>query len=237
MALKVCPECGVPMSPLPQPTGGTIRFGMYEWRVLERVDGNTLILSERVIDKKAYHGRVADITWENCDLRRYLNGEFLHSFSASDQARIVETGIPNNNNPWYGTSGGNPTKDRIFCLSIEEVVKYLGDSGQLQNQPKNVGNGDWLKEEYVFWICDQYDVARIALEPSGAAYWWRLRSPGISNRFVAAVVGNDGETNGAGGINVGGINQNIVDGYFTDEPTDITDENGGVRPALWLRDL
>ncbi len=234
--LKVCPECGVPMSPLPLPAGGTIRFGMYDWRVLERRDGKTLILSEKVIMKRAYHGRAVDVTWEDCDLRRYLNGEFHNSFSASDRARIVETRIVNNNNPWYGANGGNPTNDRIFCLSLEEVIQYFGDSGQLRNQPKNRNLDGWLKEEYIFWICDQYDIARIALETSGAAYQWQLRSPGINNRSVAGVVGNDGETNGAGGINVGGINANLVEGYFADEPCYITDETGGVRPALWLKD-
>jgi hypothetical protein len=234
--LKVCPRCGAPTSPLPLPAGGTIRFGMYDWRVLERRDDRALLLSEKVVMKRAYHGRAADVTWEDCDLRRHLNGEFYNSFSASDRARIAETGIANNNNPWYGANGGNPTNDRIFCLSIEEVVQYFGDSGQLRDQPQNHSRDGWLKEAYVFWICDQYDVARIALDTSGASYCWQLRSPGISNRFHAGVVGNDGETNGAGGVNVGGVNLNLAEGYFTDEPASITDESGGVRPALWLID-
>ena len=68
-------------------------------------------------------------------------------------------------------------------------------------------------------ICGQYDVTRIALVHSDAAYWWWLRLPGINNHFVAAVVCNDGETKSAGGINIGGINTNIVDGYFSPPKT------------------
>jgi hypothetical protein len=35
--------------------------------------------------------------------------------------------------PGVTVSGGNDTTDKIFILSIEEVVQYFGDSGQLAN--------------------------------------------------------------------------------------------------------
>ena len=160
--------------------GDIIPFSKYSWRVLDIQDGKALILSERVIEKRLYHSSWAAVTWETCTLRQYLNGEFYNSFSTEEKARIAETRIPNNNNPWYGTNGGNVTNDRIFLLSIEEVVKYFGDSGQLRNRPSNSA-----------YINDKYNSARIAQDGNGGASWWWLRSPGI-NSFYAASVDSDG---------------------------------------------
>ena len=60
----------------------------------------------------------------------------------------------NPNNPWYGTSGGNATTDKVFLLSLDEVVKYFGDSGDLLNKRRKdykgnaVSAGDSLYDEY-----------------------------------------------------------------------------------------
>ena len=42
----------------------------------------------------------------------------------------------NPNNPWYGSMGGEDTQDKIFLLTIEDVVcKYFGDSSRLLYNP------------------------------------------------------------------------------------------------------
>jgi len=81
--------------------------------------------------------------------------------------RIAETRVIYNDNLWYGSSGGNDTTDKIFLLSLEEVVKYFGDSGQF-NRPRR---------EWVF--NDQYNSARVARDANGQVSWWWLRSPGV----------------------------------------------------------
>ena len=59
----------------------------------------------------------------------YLNGEFYNRFSENEKARIAETRVITNNNPWrQNINGGEDTTDKIFLLSIEEVVEHLGDS-------------------------------------------------------------------------------------------------------------
>ncbi|MDR0197803.1 MAG: DUF6273 domain-containing protein [Oscillospiraceae bacterium] len=196
----------------------TIRFGGYDWRVLDKKDGKALIITDKVIFDRAYNEKQEVVTWETCDLRAYLNGEFYNSFDKKDKAKIVKTKIGNEDNQWYGTPGGNDTDDHIFLLSIEVVVKYFCDGGQLKN-----GNPDrdWL-------IDDQYNDDRIACHVGGTYYdnyyeeeytidegeafgWW-LRSPGdVSGR--AAAVGDRGYV--------------YVFGH------DIIDYDG-VRPALWL---
>ena len=197
-------EASAPASAEQMKVGDTISFGKYQWRVLDIQDGKALILSDTVIVNKAYHAEPKEITWEKCTLRQYLNGEFYNSFSTEGKARILETTIPNNDNPWYGTSGGAATKDRIFLLSIEEVVKYFGDSGQLKNQPKDA-----------YSINDQYNSARIAKDANGNALWWWLRSPGYGSHD-AAYVYDDGILN--------------VLGLFVY----LSHTSGGARPALWL---
>lgn len=71
---EMCPDCGAPVKPIPEPPGGKIRFGGYDWYVLEKQDGKTLIITEKVIAKRSYHDRECGITWETCGLRDYLYG-------------------------------------------------------------------------------------------------------------------------------------------------------------------
>jgi len=123
---EMCPDCGYPVKPIPVPPGGKIQFGGYDWFALDKQDGKTLIITEKVIDKRPYHHEETEITWETSDMRKYLNGEFYDSFSEADRARIIEVTNENPDNPWYGTSGGNQTTDRIFLLSI--------DGGQLSRK-------------------------------------------------------------------------------------------------------
>ena len=214
--------------------GEIIPFGKYKWHVL-KVDGNSaLIITESVIEQRAYHEEFTQITWENCDLRKYLNKHLYDTFDPTDRARILETRITDYDNPWYGTKWGNPTVDRIFLLSTNEVVQYFGDSGDLKNNKRWHYPGDHYQHdnpnelvlsddpqciEYGECINDQYNHARIALyHKKYNAGWdertWWLRSPGIHLRHTTVMVGSKGELFICG-----------ADVYMTDI---------GVRPALWL---
>lgn len=157
--------------------GEVICFGQYDWRALEVRGSKVLILSDRIIENKPYSETWADVTWETCSLRQYLNGAFLDNFSSQEQAHIASTRVTTNNNPWYGTAGGNTTTDKVFLLSVEEVVEYFGDSGQIIHRPK----------KNAYWIDDKYNETRIALNDSNGASWWWLRSPGLFGFNVVSV--------------------------------------------------
>ena len=148
--------------------GEIIQFGAYTWRILDIQAGRALVVSENILEQRQYHTSYASITWADCSLRVYLNGEFYNSnaFTNADRARIVQVTNVNENNQWYGTNGGVNTQDRIFLLSIAEVVQYFGDSGQFDNRPPGA-----------LYIDDQYNTNRIATF-NGSASWWWLRSPG-----------------------------------------------------------
>jgi hypothetical protein len=230
-------------TPTPEPTptpdnykeSDLMEFGGYEWLVLEVSEGKALLLSEYVLEYRAYNEGGAGVTWETCTLRAYLNGEFYNSFSADDQARIAQARNSNKDNQWYGTLGGNDTDDYIFLLSLEEVTRYFGDSGQLANRPSKNG-------EYVWYIEDQYNEARTAYsavdglwgDPAGTASWWWLRSTGepgphsedSEHSYLATTVALDGTIRVDGILNHG-MGYNYVNGNY--------DYNIiGVRPALWV---
>ena len=180
---RTCKACGIEFSMpvrvrIPE---HPIAFCNYKWRVLEAHTDKVLIITETIVEQRPYNTERTDVTWETCSLRKYLNGEFLQKFTKGEQGRIIKTQIVNRDNQWYGTKGGSTTNDSVFLLSLEEVVKYFGDSGQLEN--KN------LKDEY--WFNDKYNAARIAKGAEGKACWWWLRSPGYGSNG-AAHVGPDG---------------------------------------------
>ncbi|MCL2633009.1 MAG: sigma-70 family RNA polymerase sigma factor [Oscillospiraceae bacterium] len=159
--------------------GDIIQLGGHDWRVIDIQNGRALIISERVITTRQYHSdRRVDVTWENSDIRAWLNGEFYNNtFSAAEKNMIAQTRVENMNNQWHGTSGGNATTDRVFLLSLEEVVRYFGDSGQLNTRSSSPIN-------------DEFNSARTATF-DGRNRWWWVRSPGNgSNR--AANINNNG---------------------------------------------
>lgn len=113
-----------------------------------------------------------------------MNNEFYKSiFNEEEKLLIVETKIEN-------------FFDRIFLLSVEEMVQYFGDSGQFGSGRK--------------YINDEFNCARIATTADGTATWWFLRSSGDVDN-LAICVGDDGAIYVSGhGINtikagVGGI--------------------------------
>ncbi|GLC78092.1 DUF6273 domain-containing protein [Lacrimispora brassicae] len=195
--------------------GGVMLFGGYDWRILDIKDNGVLIITEYMIEQRAYHDAYKDITWADCSLRKYLNGEFYDKFNATDQSRIIPVINKNPDNQWYGSKGGADTRDSIFLLNIEEVVcQYFGDSSsKLHNPGKN--------QRYWFERKDENNSKRIArLEGKKGGSWWWLRSPGRVN-VKAVYIHGDGNI-GIQGNNI--LKGNISDGKCT----------GGVRPALWL---
>ncbi|MCL2693702.1 MAG: DUF6273 domain-containing protein [Oscillospiraceae bacterium] len=156
--------------------GNIIKFGSYDWRVLDVQDDKALIISEDIIELKSYHADGGEITWEHSSIRQYLNGEFYNSFPPAEQGRIVETIIINCGNSIYGAAGGNDTTDNIFLLDFEEAQIYFTD-----------------------------DASRIAVDADGEGGWWWLRSPGYDSIDAACVYYNGGiGTSGYVGF-IGGV--------------------------------
>ena len=176
--------------------GDLIKFGNYpmeangqkepiEWLVLEVRGNEALLISRYGLDCRQYHHKYVDMTWENCDLRKWLNHDFLKAaFSPEESARIKVSELRNDDNPRHGTGGGNSTKDRVFCLSIAEAERYFRDNKERQCQPTEYARNQGA------WVDDS----------NGCCCWW-LRSPGDGQRS-ASYVATDGALN-LNGLSVG----------------------------------
>lgn len=196
--------------------GGVIPFGRYHWRILDIKDNTALIIAEYIIEQRSYHDAYKDITWADCSLRKYLNGEFYDRFNIADRSRIIPVINKNPDNQWYGTNGGADTRDSIFILSLEEVVsQYFGDSSSKLHYPRK-------NQRYWFERKDENNSKRIArLEVNKEQTWWWIRTPGRVN-VKAVYIHGDG--------NIGIQGNNILKGNIGDGKC-----IGGVRPALWLK--
>jgi hypothetical protein len=179
-------------------------FGGYEWLVLDLKPNKALLLSKDCVEKRNYHVTYNNITWENCTLRQYLNAEFFCKFTTIDQRKILTTSNYNPSNPWYGTNGGGTTDDKIFLLSLDEVVEYFGDHTAKEHLKNRPSNDRWLNSIHF----KKQIIANIGRTPR---LWW-LRSPGIA--VHATGVNTDGIVSVCG--------SRVDNGY------------GGVRPAFWI---
>ena len=232
----------------------TIEFGGIDWLVLAEEENQTLIISEYILELRPFHETTDPmITWEHSTLRQYLNHDFLEQFAVDERQRIVETTLINNDNPWFGTAAGNNTVDHVFLLSLEEVVRYFGDSGILTNPPY----------ETMWAMTDQYGDRRIAyLHPDanindaytgglpiypGASWMWLLRSPGghekhIGDSEVAYVFHRESRLTRDEMIEIG-MQENEIEAWELEEDfSGAIDVEGikasgpnGIRPAMWIR--
>ena len=141
-------------------TFGTFAGEPLIWRVLAVRDGRALLITRQVIDAQPYDTRYTGTTWEGCSLRAWLNGEFAaKAFSPAEQQRILGMRVENPFNAPYGTSGGEPTRDFIFCLSLDEARRYFASDDDRKAPPTPYA-----------------EQRGVAVYRSGAAWW--LRSPG-----------------------------------------------------------
>lgn len=200
--------------------GAIVTFGGYAWRVLDIQNNAALLLTEEIIELRAYHDVYKETTWADCGLRKYLNGAFYDTFNEADRSRILPVINKNPDNPWYGTQGGEDTQDHIFLLSLEEAVcKYFGDSSEkLYHRGQN--------QRYWFQRKDENNIKRRATS-LGCMWWWWLRTPGRYN-VKAVYIHGDG--------NIGIQGNNIFRCNITSCFHPVNGDNrGGVRPALWVQ--
>ena len=172
----------------------TIPFGRYpqasknenapiEWLVLKNDGSRALLISKYALDCRQYNTSGANVTWETCTLRKWLNGTFLDAaFSESERAMIPSVTVSADKNPSYSTSPGNSTTDQVFLLSITEVNNYFSSNSARQCQGT------------------AYCYAQGAYKADNGNCGWWLRSPGDYSND-AAYVYNFGRVDGSG-INV-----------------------------------
>ncbi len=184
-----------------------------EWIVLDREGDHAFLLSKYSLDVMAYHAEGEDATWEQSDIRRWLNGSFMDTaFTGEEQSAILKTEVDNSQAEGYSTDpeslpsflrtevnndmiGGNNTEDQVFLLSYKEAFEdYFSSDEERICMPTAyaVQNGAYTNDD------------------SGACTWW-LRSPDYY-LGIASYVDDEGS---------------ISSGY-------VFPESYCIRPALWV---
>lgn len=112
-----------------------VKFGNYEWTVIESNDEKALLLCNTcVIDRKFEKDTfsLSALNWKNCTIRYWLNNNFYASFSFSDKKKILET-------------EHDDVTDNFFLLSREEYKKARENGNALRFfiDADTAVHGDW----------------------------------------------------------------------------------------------
>ena len=206
-------------------TTGTTYWFKYEplqWKVLDPSEG--LVMCVSIIDSQPYnnyilsggtdpHGETAywgdagktyyANDYENSSLRRWLNETFYATaFTTSQQNRIAVNRDQNNDgyrtlhgNTGYTDYDSNPTNDKIFLLSYDEVLNssYGFDSWGYTHDMARKAHGT------AYAYCQGLDIERGLFGYQFGSHWW-LRSPGGNSVQACVVDGLDGTAYGSGNI-------------------------------------
>lgn len=195
------------------------RYYKYEpikWRVLKNDGESLFLMADTVLDVRRYSLNDGDINWYNSHMRSWLNGYDIYAegkssfinlaFTDEEQTAILDTTVRASDNLLHGTSGGKNATDKIFLLSIREVINeeygfpsdYTMYSKTRRLEPTDYAyaNGIWMSSEN---------------EDYGDYCWWLLRSTGAHTKAVSMV------------YRFGHVYQ---DGYYADTPY------YGVCPAI-----
>ena len=156
-------------------TMGSYPQGLYgeimpiKWKVLCIENDKALIISEYGLDGKRFNNYKLEVTWETCDLRKWLNNVFYNkAFTPAEKQDIILSNITADANPRWNNNQGKDTQDYIFVLSILEANKYFNfDGGR-----KCYGTAYCLRH-----VSDYRDDC----------CWWWLRSVGSDMRCTANV--------------------------------------------------
>lgn len=176
--------------------GGFITFGTYPqssdgadnspilWRVLQNSVRELFLLSEYILDCRRYHGESVDtkwrdsvdITWHDCDLRKWLNDEFYNTaFNATEKKFIKTTHCSDNG------EGSPDTEDKVFLLSVTEIKELSEIHGK---ELRRAVGTDFAKSKkydgcslYVYDKTNQDNYIIRNGEEVGCSWWW-LRTQG-----------------------------------------------------------
>ena len=153
-----------------------------KWRVLSVNGNDAFLLADQNLDAKPYNEEDTNVTWATCTLRTWLNDTFINNaFTSAEQAAIKNTTVVNDDNPYYGTEGGENTTDKVYLLSIAEASNTAyGFNGEFNSSSgtREAKNTAYAKE------CGAFTSTSTEYEGNGD--WW-LRSPGHSSGRASTV--------------------------------------------------
>lgn len=152
-----------------------------KWRVLKKCENKALLFSEYILDTQIFNKDTNE--YEISNIRNWLNNDFLDiAFTKEEQEEILRThqeNKENRDNPLFSSDidlNRNPTNDKIFLLSIEDITN----------------------EDYGFPSHQGETATRIKkptkyAETQGAENWYYLRTPSSIYPYSVAVITEEGD--------------------------------------------
>ncbi len=143
-------------------------FDNIKWRVLERKDGQVLLISDCILDAIIFSRKNEVISdWKNSFIREWLNDYFYNAaFTEEEKNAIIKSKIE---------TDGEETEDKVFLLSTEDVTNrslyFTNDSERVAKQTI-------------------YAVRRGAQTGDESAGRWWLRTHGTRENTVQVVRAN-----------------------------------------------
>ena len=141
-----------------------------------------VLVSKYVLDCKRFHETyTTGVTWENSDLRTWLNNDFKNTaFSADEQKKIPVVSLANKGNTYWKTKDKNNTNDQVFCLSVEEMEAYFGGYDTYDSEKQSGANSRLMCKPTKYasnnsWISINKD--------DGDCFWW-LRTDALTQYFI-----------------------------------------------------
>ena len=137
-----------------------------KWRVLAVNGTDAFLWCEDEVAERNYQDNILDdFFWETSDVRKWLNGNFYEkAFSQKEKMAIRTTGVINSKNPLTDTYAGRDTVDKIYLLSIDEVLNPLYGFSKI------------------------YNIEDDARKRRGGQCWW-LRTPGTKMYLCGLLMG------------------------------------------------
>lgn len=183
-----------------------------EWLVLDIKDGKALVLSKYAIDLQPLNMESAEVTWETCTLRQWMNEDFMDkAFTDAEKAIIPTVTVPAHRHPDLPViDTGNPTQDQIFALSFVEFLEYMPSD-------------EILRCAATEYVKAKLPTIRYYDEAVGCAWW--LRTSGMASTHHAYVIAP---------LKNGGVVRPLMDGFLTTNNGVIMSADYPVRPAMWI---
>ena len=144
-----------------------------EWQVLEVKDDHALLLSKYVLELRPYHNANAGIPWDQCELRTWLNNEFLSKAFNKEAFSFL-----------YTPEASDEPKDRVFLLGYKDIERFFPRDGIMFKgsaaEPTQYVQECWRQEDAID-------------DSSGNVIWW-LRStvPALSMANIVSPVNSVG---------------------------------------------
>lgn len=226
--------------------GDIIQFGSYEqdnvkkngkepidWIVLERTDDELFVVSRYILDWHPYHDRFGEITWEKCTLRQWLNEDFYHAAFDEDEKKLIKTTtIKNEDNPVWNTEGGNDTLDKLFLLSMRDVLNpnYGFDKEMVNHNSREDINRRCA--------CTEYARARgVFVQPGLQANYMTTENRTASSWWLRSIGGRSDQTTGGMADHVLSVSATGIVGDYGIGAYGTNNKGGkeGVRPAMQIK--